>query len=144
MEGKDPADAASWGWDVVKLGCTAIAVIGLPMLLFPRLILPVFTSDPSTVELAAFPLMLSGLFLTIDCVGLILTNAMQGAGYARVPMFVSIGLQWGLYLPLCYLVGPVLGLGLTAVWIIHICYRTIQSIVMAILWKKRSWQYSKV
>ena len=75
---KDPADAANWGWDVVKLGCTAIALIGLPMLLIPKIILPIFTSDPTTVELAALPLMLSGLFLTIDCVGLILTNAMQG------------------------------------------------------------------
>lgn len=140
----DKSDAYNWGWDVAKFATGTVAVIGLPMFLFPEYIIPVFTNDPATLNLAKLPLTLSGVFLTLDCVGLIFMNSMQGAGYAKIPMYVSIVLQWGLYLPLCYLVGPTFGYGLTAVWICHISYRTIQSAIMAALWKKQYWQKAKV
>lgn len=140
----EPNDAEKWGWDVVRMGAVVIGLIGLPMLLVPHYIIPIFVKDPQTLAIAQHPMMLSGMFLTIDAIGLILMNAMQGAGYARVPMYTSITLQWFLYLPLCYLLGPILGFGLIGVWICHILYRTLQSAAMVIIWKKGYWKLAKV
>jgi len=140
---KDPADANQWGWDVVKVGSMVVLAIALPMLLVPGLIIPIFIDDPNTVALASMPMRLSGAFLIIDAAGMILMNAMQGAGYAKPPMFASIFLQWFLYLPLCFLVGPVLGFGLLGVWICHVCYRSLQTLVMVILWNRGHWKHAK-
>ncbi len=35
-------------------------------------------------------------------------------------------MQWGLFLPVAYLLGPVYAVGLTSIWIAQIVYRIIQ------------------
>ncbi len=54
-------------------------------------------------------------------------------------MKVSIGLQWGLFLPAAYVLGPVLGFGMTAVWTAQVGYRSLQALVFALIWKSRTW-----
>ncbi|MEM8685306.1 MAG: MATE family efflux transporter, partial [Pseudomonadota bacterium] len=61
-------------------------------------------------------------------------------GDSRRVMFVSIGVQWILFLPLAYLLGPVLGLGLLTVWLLQGGSRTLQSLAFLSSWRSRSWQ----
>ena len=132
-------DALNWGWDVVRVAVVALSVLGLPMLLFPEWILSVFIQNSATLELATKPLQLVGLFIAIDGIGLVLQNALLGAGASRHVMVVSTSLQWGLFLPVAYLVGPVLGHGLLAIWIAQMGYRGLQSLVYIAIWRSRTW-----
>jgi len=43
---QSPEEAASWGWDGVKVGLVGLALLGLPMWLFPDLILGCFQLEP--------------------------------------------------------------------------------------------------
>ena len=47
-------------------------------------------------------------------------------------------------LTLAYLVGPVLGLGLTAIWGANVFYRQVQSGVFVWLWRRGQWATIKV
>jgi Na+-driven multidrug efflux pump len=47
--------------------------------------------------------------------------------------------QWLFFLPLAYLVGPVLGYGLLGVWVINGFYRVGQSISCGTQWAGRKW-----
>ncbi len=136
---KDPDDARRWGWDVVKVAAVGMGVAGLPMVLAPDLVLGVFLRDPTTLDLARLPLQIVGGFIAADAVGLVLLNALLGAGAARSVMVVSIGLQWGLFLPAAVLVGPVLGHGLTAIWLAQVGYRVLQAGVFAVIWQRGRW-----
>ncbi len=77
--------------------------------------------------------------MTLDTLGSVLLNALLGAGASRLVMEVSIGLQWGLFLPVAYLLGPVLGFGMSAVWVAQVGYRSLQAMVFAVMWRSRSW-----
>jgi Na+-driven multidrug efflux pump len=55
-------------------------------------------------------------------------------------MLVSIGIQWLLFLPIAYLVGPILGFGLTGVWIWQGITRGMQSLLYLQMWRGRKWQ----
>lgn len=133
-------DAARWGWDVVRIAMLVLAVIGLPMWLIPEQLLTIFApTDPATVQAGIDPLRVVGLTITFDAMGLVLQNAMLGAGDSRRIMFVGVGLQWALFLPAAFIVGPYLGYGLLGVWIAQACHRVLQAGIMGMLWRGRRW-----
>jgi MATE family multidrug resistance protein len=136
---KDPADAKAWGWDVAKVAVAVMGLLGLFMAAFPDLLLAPFLDTPETAELARAPLRLFGLSVALDGVGLVLMNALFGAGASRQVAAVSITLQWGLFLPLAWFLGPHLGLGLMAIWAAQIGYRLLQAGVFAWIWQRGRW-----
>jgi putative MATE family efflux protein len=135
----DHEDAVQWGWDVSRLAMVLVgggAVVGLA---FPDLLLRLFLHDPHTIALARLPLRLLGATMAVETVGTVLLNALLGAGASRLVMAVSIGLQWGLFLPCAYLLGPRLGFGMTVIWAAQVAYRSLQTLVMVLVWRSRVW-----
>jgi multidrug resistance protein, MATE family len=57
---------------------------------------------------------------------------------------ISVGLQWLLFLPLAWLVGPGLGHGLLAIWLVFVGYRALQTGLFIALWRRRQWAKIKV
>jgi len=140
----DPADAKAWGWQVMRVGLAVMTIIGLPMVLFPTPILGIFLKDTAVVAIAKLPLQIAGATIMIEAVGIILLNALQGAGATKTVAKFSIGLQWLVMLPVAYLIGPVLGLGLLGVWSWFIFSRFITAGTFAAVWRAGKWQTVKV
>jgi Na+-driven multidrug efflux pump len=69
----------------------------------------------------------------------VLTQALLGAGASRTVMLVSLGNQWLFFLPLAYLLGPILGYGLLAIWSLQILQRGLASVIFAVMWQRRGW-----
>ena len=139
----DSHDAEAWGWDVVKVACVALTLLGVPMWLVPEAILSVFIHDPLTVAVGSWPMRLVGITMLIEAMGLVLMNALMGAGDVRRVMLVAITAQWLVFLPLAYLVGPVLGLGLIGIWVMQGVYRGGQALFFH-FWKQRKWAAIRV
>ena len=133
------ADARQWGWDVTKVGIITLGTLGIPMWLTPDLILGIFLHDPSTIELARIPMRLVGLLMALEAVSLILMHGLLGAGDSRRVMVVSVSAQWLVFLPLAYLAGPVLGLGLVGIWVLQGVYRSVQAMVFLGFWRGGRW-----
>ncbi len=68
-----------------------------------------------------------------------LGQALLGAGASRTVMAVTLGNQWLVVLPLTYLLGPVLGYGLLAIWSLYILQRGLASLLFALMWQRRGW-----
>jgi len=141
---KEPDDAMAWGWDVAKLACAAVGLLSLVGLFFPDLLLKPFLHDDETLALARLPLRVLAVTMSLDTLGMVLMNALLGAGDNLRAMVTTVVLQWGLFLPAAYLVGPVLGFGITGVWIAHVAYRVLQSAVFAAIWRTGSWARIRV
>ena len=121
-----------------------LALLGLPMALFPEAILSVFLENPETVALAKTPLRLYSLYIGLDAIALVLMNALHGAGDSKTVMKISVGLQWGVFLPFAFLAGPTLGGGLLAIWCVQIAYRFLQVLVVMRTWQRGRWLEIKV
>lgn len=141
---QDPADAHRWAWDVYKIGAVLFGAVALPMLLLPGPVLQVFLRDPALVEIGRLPLQLVGLGILLDGLGLVMMHALLGAGATALVMKVSIGMQWLLFLPLAYVLGPLLGLGLTSIWLGMTLYRALQAGVFVVAWERKSWAAIRV
>jgi len=96
------------------------------------------------VDLAFPALMISAAIIGIDAAGMVLLNALLGAGDTGRVMRISIIAQWGIFLPLAALVGPILGGGLLAVWLLQAVYRSGQALWFARAWQQGRWQAIKL
>ena len=135
----DTAAAKAWGWDVVKIAAVVVGAISMPVIFVPKLALGAFLHDPATLEMATTPLRLLAGMMAFDTVGLVLMNALLGAGDSRRVMVISIVLQWFLFLPVAYCVGPGLGYGLVAIWAVHVGYRLLQTVAFVWSWCRGGW-----
>ena len=136
---KDFDAAHRWGWEAVKVAAVGLMLLGAPFWLYPELILRLFVSDPALIELGSWPLRLTGMGMVLDATALVLTQALLGAGASRTVMLVSLGNQWLFFLPLAYLLGPILGYGLLAIWSLQILQRGLASVIFAVMWQRRGW-----
>lgn len=144
---REPEDARQWAWDVVKVACAVMAVLGLPMLLFPALVISLFVDDaqaPQVIAVATLPLRLVGATVAVEGVSRVLQFSLMGAGDTRRVMLVSTLLQWGVLLPGAYVVGPLFGYGLLAIWIVQLAHNVLGALVFTTLWKGEGWQRIEV
>jgi MATE family multidrug resistance protein len=141
---RDPEDAHRWAWEVTRIAMGVVFVVALPAMLFPEAVAGAFLHDPVTLALATGPLRLIALSLFVDTIGSVLMNSLVGAGAVRAVMVIATALQWGLFLPAAYVIGPVLGHGLLAVFAAQVVYRMLQSGAFAWQWQRGAWQHIKL
>jgi len=141
---REPEDAYQWAWDVAKVTVVLLTVLGLPMWTLPDFVSSIFIHEPSTRDLARWPMRIMGLTMPIEAMGFAFMHGMLGAGDARRVMFISIGTQWLLFLPLAFILGPLMGYGLIAVWIWQGVTRALQAWLFFTRWRSRKWQQIEV
>jgi MATE family multidrug resistance protein len=100
----------------LKLAAVLAGGIALLFTSIPDLLMGIFTDDPEVIRLGR-PLMFVGaMFQFFDAFGIVADGALRGAGDTRWPFLIRLGLAWGVFVPLAYLMGIVLGGGLTWAW----------------------------
>lgn len=135
----DPDEAYRWGWRVARFSGLFVAVLVLPALLAPDLVLRPFLHEEATRNLALWPLRIAALFSPVEAVAAVLMNAHLGAGSSRTVLAVSVGTQWGAFLPAAWVLGPVLGYGIVAIWLAQAAYRILNLVFFARSWRRRAW-----
>jgi putative MATE family efflux protein len=136
----NPEDAVEWGWDVSKVALFGMLLIGLPFVVIPEIILTsMYKLAPETLDLAIWPMRLIGISTVYEAIGVVLQGALLGAGDTRRVMRVVVLGQWVIFLPIVYLIGPVLGYGLTAIWVTQTIYRIMQTGIWVHFWVGRKW-----
>lgn len=140
-----PNLAARYGWESVRLGVYAMLVIGVVFMAIPEQIISVLSpNDPEVPKAAATSMRMVTLSLPLMSVGLILAQALYGAG-ANVFVAVAEGiLHFGVLVPLTWLLGPKLGYGMEGVWFSAALYVSLLGIVMAAKFASKGWREIKL
>jgi len=136
--------ARDWANDVIRVALVLMVCLGLLGALAPEVLLRPFLRSAETLQVAIAPLRFIAIGLPIDAIGLILMHSMLGAGHARRMMYISVGLQWGLQLPLIYVVALVFHQNLAVIWGVYFAYRAVLTAVLFWEWRARRWQRAQV
>jgi MATE family, multidrug efflux pump len=113
---KDPAGAVVSGWTAVLLGGGFMACAGLALALFPRLLVRVYSADPSVLAIGAVLLQIAALFQLFDGFQVVATGALRGLGDTRSPMLAHLAGYWVLGLPIGYALCFHYGWGARGIW----------------------------
>lgn len=135
----DVEDAVMWGWNAAAISLVYGLTLSLILIPFARPLLGVFLTNPDTLQLAYPPMILWAMVISFDATGMVLMNALIGAGDTRRSMWISVIAQWLFFLPAAYIVGPVLGWGLLGIWVVNGIYRTGQAATCVQQWSARNW-----
>jgi putative MATE family efflux protein len=95
-------DAAAWGWNCAALTFIYGVIMSLLLIPLANPILGVFLTNPETRQLAYLPMVLWALMISFDTAGMVLMNALIGAGDTRRSMWISLTWQWAFFLPLAF------------------------------------------
>jgi putative MATE family efflux protein len=135
----NPAGAAQWGWDSGKLGVLGLTLLGLPLVLFPKLVLSLFLADPYTISIAVLPMRMVGATVGMGSLIWIFGYTLYSVGDGNRVVAVSVGLQCFL-LPLVWVVGPLLHHGLLQIWLVYMAYGALATISITALWADGRWK----
>ena len=140
---KKPAQATHFGWVSVRLGLAIFGVVGfLEGIVFPEYLLSLVTSSEAVREAALGPMRMMGILTPMIAVGMILTQALFGAGNSVFVMVVELILHFTCLVPLAYLLGISMGFGLMGIWSAAAVYVVLLTIVM--VWKFASGTWQKI
>lgn len=138
---ESPDEAHRWGWDVVRIAWTCLALLALPMFLMPERVLGLFLHGEALIAMGRLALQLTALMIVLDAAAIVLGQALLGAGANRTVMMVTLALQWLVFLPLAWWVGVAMGYGLIGIWWVQLGYRCLNSLAFALIWQRRRWQW---
>lgn len=139
---KDGDKAARFGWASVRLGLVIFGVVGALQAIFAPQILGFVTQSHLVQAAALVPMRMMGICTPLIAIGMILTQALFGAGNTRFVMIVELVLHFTCLVPLAWVLGITLRMGLIGIWIAGVIYVILLSAIM--VWKFRSGDWKKI
>jgi MATE family multidrug resistance protein len=137
---RDADSAERYAWSSVKLAVMAFAILGATEIAFPEFWLGIFNKSPAVIEAGKSSMRLMGATGPFIAAGMILTQALFGAGNPRFVMIVELALHFGVLLPVAYIAGVVLGGGLFFVWSAAAVYAVLLTAIMSWKFRSGSWK----
>ncbi len=142
---RDGDKAARFGWVSVQLGLVIFGVVGLlEGVIFPREIISFFTKSEAVQSAALLPMQMMGICTPLIAVGMILTQALFGAGNSRFVMIVELVLHFTCLVPLAWLLGVTLDRGLPGIWTSAVVYVVVLCGVMVWKFAKGDWKSIRI
>ncbi len=132
----DPDAAERYAWSSVKIGIILFGILGLHEIAFPQFWIGIFNDSEAVIRVGSSSMRLMGATGPLIAAGMILTQALFGAGNPRFVMVIELLLHFGVLLPVAYVAGVVLHGGLLGVWSAAAVYAVLLTSIMA--WKFRS------
>jgi multidrug resistance protein, MATE family len=141
----NPDKAARFGWVSVRLGLLIFGLVGfLEGVVFPRQILSIVTQSPAVLEAALMPMRIMGVCTPLIAVGMILTQALFGAGNTRFVMIVELVLHFSCLVPLAWLLGIKLDYGLVGIWSSAVIYVIALTAIMVWKFARGDWKAIRI
>lgn len=141
---KDPTKAERFGWSSVRLALVIFGTVGALQAIFAEPILHFVSHDQAVVTAGLVPMRIMGICTPGIAVGMILTQALFGAGNTRFVMVIELLLHFGVLVPLAWLLGIKLELGLVGQWAAAVTYIMLLAIVMAVKFRLGGWKKIKL
>ena len=120
---RDPQRAMTAGFVAFRMALLVMAIVGLPILLFPRELAQLLLLDSAEVagnadviRIAAITLQIAALTQLPMAGSFVFSGSLRGAGDTRTTLAITVFSIWAVRLVMAYVLGVVLGLGLTGVW----------------------------
>ena len=138
---REPDKASRFGWASVRLGLVIFGIVGLleGVVFTPQILAFVTHSEPVRAA-ALLPMRIMGVCTPLIAVGMILTQALFGAGNSRFVMMVELILHFTCLVPLAWILGITLGLGLPGIWTSAVVYVVALSAVMVWKFARGDWK----
>ncbi|MBK53093.1 MAG: hypothetical protein CMG58_00500 [Candidatus Marinimicrobia bacterium] len=141
---ENPEKAEITIFQSVKWALYIMGSMGTIFILFPKLIIPIFTQEPELIALSIPGLRIVGVLQFFDAIAITLWFALTGAGNTLYPSIVDGLLCYGFFLPFAYLTGIILGWGYMGPWLAFSLHLGLFMMFMILKIRTGSWKNIKI
>ena len=141
---KNPERAEESVMKTAKYNAIFMLLVSCILFLFARNIASFFTQDQSVQDYAISAMRIMGAGFIFYGIGMVMTNAFNGAGDTRTPTYINIFGFWCFQIPLAFILAKWLGWGPLGVFISIPAAETGISLTAWWLFKKGGWKKIKI
>ncbi|HSC46129.1 MAG TPA: MATE family efflux transporter [Candidatus Acidoferrum sp.] len=139
---KDPRAAEIAGGTAIFIGASFMTLAGVVLLVVPRWIARIYTTDEMVIRNAGMLLAAGAAFQLFDGIQSVATGALRGAGDTRTPMLCHFTAYWVIGLPLGAWLCFRLGWGALGLWIGLSLALILIGIVLLIVWRRTTRRFA--
>jgi putative MATE family efflux protein len=135
-----PERAEQSAWRAVKYNFIFMTATGFAMLAAAPIITGWFTDDPEVLRYGISCLRILGLGFPLYAIGLILTQALNGAGDTVTPTIINLICFWLVQIPLAYWLATGVEAGPTGVFIAIVFSESLLTVFSVIVFRRGRWK----
>ena len=129
-------------WEANRLATFIMSAMGIVFFFFPYALLRAFTSDEAVIDLGTVFLKIVALLQVPLALTMVLAGSLRGAGDTRFIMIATMIGMWGVRIPIAFVMGYWLTLGVIYVWLAMIADWTLRMALL--LWRYRSERWKSI
>ncbi len=141
---KKPDRAEKAVWAVGKVNMVSMGIISVILILFPSAFIRLFIDDPAVIFSGAASLRILAYGFILYGLGMVMVQALNGAGDTLTPTKINFFCFWLLEIPLAYFLALSLGVGETGVYYSIVIAESVMTIAAAWYFKRGKWKLKEV
>jgi putative MATE family efflux protein len=131
-------------WLTAKVNMAFMGGVAIVFIIVPDFFIRIFIDDPDIITIGAVCLRIISYGYVFYAMGMVMVQALNGAGDTGTPTLINFFCFWMLEIPLAYLLALKLGVAENGVFISIIVAETAMTVVAMIIFKKGKWKLRKV
>ncbi|MEQ1642413.1 MAG: MATE family efflux transporter [Pyrinomonadaceae bacterium] len=131
-------------WLAGALNAGLLGLAGLFFVIFPDLVVSIFTTDPAVSTYASDCLRIVGYGYAFYGLGMVMESSFNGAGDTWTPTYLNFFVFWMFEIPLAYVLANHYGFGPQGVFLSMTLAFSMLAIVSALLFKRGKWKLKTV
>ena len=138
-----PDRAARSTWRATFYNAVFMTVLGAVFIALAPIIVSWFTSDPEVLQTGISCLRILGVGYPMYAVGMIIVQALNGAGDTTTPSVLNFICFWLLQIPLAYWLATSVGYGPNGVFITIVISETLLSVLAVLVFRQGRWKHKE-
>lgn len=139
-----PERAEKSVWRAAKYNVIFMTTLGIAMLVFAPEIVSWFSADADILRYGTNCLRILGIGYPMYAIGMIVIQALNGAGDTRTPSLLNFICFWMLQIPAAYWLATGVGFGPEGVFIAIVVAESLLTILGVIIFRRGAWKVQKV
>ncbi|KFA94227.1 MATE family efflux transporter [Archangium violaceum] len=141
---RQPERAEQAVWRAGFYNMVFLGLVGLGFILFAEPLIATFTRDPPVAAVAVRCLRVVSAGFLFYAYGMVLTQALNGAGDTTTPMLLNLLCFWGIELPLAWLLSRPLGMGPTGAFAAIAAAFSVFALLGVWVFRRGRWKQHRV
>jgi putative MATE family efflux protein len=141
---KNPDRAEESVWKTARYNALFMISVSLILLVFARSIVSFFTADPAVQQYAVLAMRIIAAGYVFYGIGMVMNNALNGAGDTRTPTYINLFGFWFFQIPLAFILAKGLSLGPLGVFISIPFAETAMSLAAWYFFRKGNWKSIRI
>lgn len=135
-----PERAERSAWHAAKYNAIFMALVAVFMLLLAPQITALFSNDPEVLRYGTSCLRILGIGFPMYAVGMIMIQALNGAGDTATPSALNLLSFWAIQIPLAFWLATKLGYGPDGVFVAIVVSESLLTILSIIVFRRGRWK----